>query len=66
MPKTSHDRAKQVRIILATEGIKYYCLADTLGVSYNTVNRWLRSGLTEERYTRIMEALATLRGGAAT
>lgn len=66
MPTNSQDRAKKVRIILATEGIRYYCLADALGVSYNTVNRWLRSGLTEERYTRILEALATLRGGAAT
>ena len=66
MPKTSHDRAKQVRIILATEGVKYYELGDALGVSYNTLNRWLRSGLTAERYTRIMEALATMRGGAAT
>lgn len=63
MPTKKEDRAKQVRIILAAEGIRYYELADALGVSYNTFNRWLRSGLTEGRYNRVMEALETMRKG---
>ncbi len=63
MPTNNMERAVKVRVILATEGIRYYKLADALGVSYATVNRWMRSGLTEEKYDKIMAALATLRGG---
>jgi len=54
-----------IRRQLFDRRIRYYELADALGVHYNTLNRWIRSGLTDERYTRIRQAIRELEGGGA-
>lgn len=56
------SRTQRIRVAIASSGIRYYALADKLGVSYNSLNRWLRSGVTEERFKRIMDAIHDLTG----
>lgn len=52
-----------VRVQLVRRRIKYYELADAMQVSYNTLNRWMRRGLTDEEYTRARRAMREIEGG---
>lgn len=69
MPKTTEEKAiamlrsSKVRHIVAKYRIRYYEIADALGCSYVTLNRWMRLGLDEGKYARVMDAIGQLTGG---
>lgn len=71
MPNNSNDRteamerAAEVRAMVAKNQIYYYQLADALGIHYATLRRWVRSGVREDRYQKIMEAIGNMIGGEA-
>lgn len=67
MPKKSKGATLTdlVRVQLVRRRIKYYELADAMQVSYNTLNRWMRRGLTDEEYTRARQAMREIEGRAA-
>jgi len=62
MSAEAKKRAAQIRAYVAEHRIKYYELADALEVSYNTLNRWLRCGLTEDRFLKIQDAIVDMEG----
>ena len=66
MPKKSKGATLTdlVRVQLVRKGIRYYQLADGMGISYNTLCRWMRRGLTDEEYTRARQAMREIEGRA--
>lgn len=54
-----------VRVQLVRRRIKYYELAAGMGISYNTLCRWMRRGLTDEEYTRARQAMREIEGRAS-
>lgn len=51
----------EVKNEMRTYGITQWMVADVLGISENTVNRWLRHDLTDERKKMILDAVETCR-----
>ena len=53
-------RARKIRIRIAEAGVRYYALADELGISYNTLNRRLRHGIERDRFEEIVQAIGRI------
>ena len=43
------------------ENIHHYQVADVLGVSEPTLNRWLRKEMSEDKKQRILDAIESLK-----
>ena len=50
----------EIREVIKKSGVKHWELAQILGVSENTLVRWLRIPLTNERQESILNALNTV------
>lgn len=50
----------EVRQAIAKAGLKYWQVADAVGVSETTLYVWMRHELTGEKRTRVMNAIETL------
>ena len=51
---------KKVRDMAKEKMVKHWQIAQYLGISEPTIMRWLRTPLTEERETRILDAIENL------
>lgn len=51
---------KEVRVLIATNLLKYWEVANKIGVSDATLSKWLRLPLNEEREKRVLNAIETL------
>lgn len=58
-------RNKRVRDAIEKAGLKYWEVADAIGISPYTFSTWLRHELTGERLERVQAALEALSGGKA-
>ena len=54
---------QEIRKLMKDKVISQWMLADWLGVSENTVNRWLRHELPEEKRKRIIEIIKRKEAG---
>jgi len=54
--QTVRDAAKK-------EGVKHWQIAAHLGISEQTIMRWLRTPLTEEREKTLLEAITAIAKG---
>lgn len=55
---------KEIKTVLAMaklENIHHYQVADVLGVSEPTLNRWLRKEMSEDKKQRILDAIESLK-----
>ena len=50
----------EVRIMIMEHNLKYYQVAEALGVSPYTFTIWLRKELSPERKTRVIDAIHKL------
>lgn len=50
-------RNKEIREIMQELNISQWKLGELLGVSENTINRWLRKELPEEKKQKILSAI---------
>ena len=50
-----------IRIAIMVSGVKYWEVADELGVSDSTFTKWLRKELSDEKKQKIIEAITRLK-----
>lgn len=58
------ERNEEIRNELKKHRLYLYELAKAAEISEPTIIRWLRDPLTDERYTKLLKALESLKGGA--
>ncbi|RGI31857.1 LacI family DNA-binding transcriptional regulator [Melissococcus sp. OM08-11BH] len=52
---------QEVRTYIAINLLKYWEVANKIGISDATFSRWLRTPLSEERKKRVLEAIEELK-----
>lgn len=51
---------KEIRDVIATHRVRYYEVAEVLGISECTFSRWMRRELTEDKRKLIIDAINKL------
>lgn len=51
---------RELRDTIAEMGLKYWQVADAIGISYSTFTVWMRHELTGEKLKRVQSALVEL------
>lgn len=57
------SRSQTIRLLVRESGLTWLPICYRLGVSYQTVNSWLKQGLDPEQYDRLLRALKKARAG---
>lgn len=55
---------KEIRLAITEADLKYWQVAQEAGVCADTLSRWLRAEMPEERRERVKAAIERLRGGS--
>ena len=51
----------EVRELIERKRLKYYEIAECLGVNSTTLSRWLQTELTPERKTKVLKAIKSIK-----
>ena len=51
----------EVRQLIERKRLKYYEVANALGVNVSTLSRWLQVELSEERKTKVVKAIKSIK-----
>ena len=51
----------EVRELIERKRLKYYEIAERLGVNSTTLSRWLQTELTPERKTKVLKAIKSIK-----
>lgn len=51
----------EVRQLIERKRLKYYEVAESLGINVSTLSRWLQTELTPERKTKVVKAIKSIK-----
>ena len=51
----------EVRQLIERKRLKYYEVAECLGINVSTLSRWLQTELTPERKTKVVKAIKSIK-----
>jgi len=51
----------EIRELIERRRVNYYEIANQLGIDRSTLSRWLQTELTDERKTRVLKAIKSIK-----